>query len=147
MTYFASELSIAIDGKRVPLDRVQGDPLARAVVISLFTWRRANPDDDLPAGQRHGWWGDSHATVPGDRIGSRLWLLSRATLTTETIARARYYGEEALGWLTADGLASRVEVAAERFGLDGLALSCRIWRHDGRPVDLRFSDLWKVLNA
>ena len=147
MTYFASELSILVDGERVPLARAQADPLSRAVIISLFTWRRAEPDDVLPADRRHGWWGDSYATAQGDRIGSRLWLLSRAKLTLETIARARHYGEEALAWLVADGVASRIEVAAERLGLDGLALSCRIWRHDGRPVDLRFSDVWKVLNV
>ncbi len=48
------ELWLTVNGKRTcasaPLD-----PLTRAVVISLFTWRRAEPDDnaDVPMG----WWG------------------------------------------------------------------------------------------
>ncbi len=50
------ELWLTVNGKRTcasaPLD-----PLTRAVVISLFTWRRAEPDDnaDVPMG----WWGDT----------------------------------------------------------------------------------------
>ena len=83
--------------------------LTRAVTISLFTWRRANPDDDLPGDLRMGWWGDSFPSVPNDRIGSRLWLLSRAKLTAETVTRAREYAEEALRWLVEDGIAARVE--------------------------------------
>ncbi|PQK53824.1 phage tail protein, partial [Escherichia coli] len=49
-------LWLTVNGKRTcasaPLD-----PLTRAVVISLFTWRRAEPDDnaDVPMG----WWGDT----------------------------------------------------------------------------------------
>ncbi|HGC3426559.1 TPA: phage GP46 family protein, partial [Escherichia coli] len=31
------------------------DLLTRAVIISLFTWRRAGRDDDAP--QIFGWWG------------------------------------------------------------------------------------------
>lgn len=48
------ELWLTVNGKRTcasaPLD-----PLTRVVVISLFTWRRAEPDDnaDVPMG----WWG------------------------------------------------------------------------------------------
>ncbi len=53
------ELWLTVNGKRTcasaPLD-----PLTRAVVISMFTWRRAEPDDnaDVPMG----WWG-----IPGLR--------------------------------------------------------------------------------
>ena len=68
------ELWLTVNGKRTcasaPLD-----PLTRAVVISLFTWRRAEPDDnaDVPMG----WWGDTWPAVQNDRYGSRLWLLYR----------------------------------------------------------------------
>lgn len=145
MSYFAQDLSVTVDGQTLPLDLTQGDPLARAVLMSLFTWRRALPSDPLPADTRHGWWGDTYPAAEGDRIGSRLWLLSREKLTANTVNRAREYAEEALAWLVEDGVASRVEVTAERRGLDGLALVCRIWRADGRPVDLRFPDAWKVI--
>ena len=84
-------LTVTVDGKLVALGLDSSEPLVRAVIISLFTWRRARPDDDLPGDLRMGWWGDSVPEIPNDRIGSRLWLLSRAKLTVETVARAREY--------------------------------------------------------
>lgn len=50
------ELWLTVNGKRTCAS-AQLDPLTRAVVISLFTWRRAEPDDnaDVPMG----WWGDT----------------------------------------------------------------------------------------
>lgn len=141
-------VSIVLDGATVPLGLQSDDPLPRAVLISLFTWRRANPDDDLPGDLRMGWWGDSYAPVEGDRIGSRLWLLCRAKLTQETVSRAREYAEEALAWLVADGIAARVVVEAERQGLTTLALACRIYQGDGRlAADIRFTDVWGFLNG
>ncbi|EPN56356.1 Phage GP46, partial [Pseudomonas syringae pv. actinidiae ICMP 19079] len=51
--------------------------LLRSVVISLFTWRRAEADDPIDDAERFGWWGDTYPTQANDRIGSRLWLLRR----------------------------------------------------------------------
>lgn len=140
-------LTVVIDGRTVALGLANDEPLVRAVIISLFTWRRALPDDPLPGDQRMGWWGDSFATVAGDRIGSRLWLLSREKLTAQTVERAREYAREALAWLVEDGVAARVEVDAERQGLTTLALACRIYRRDGQTTDLRFPNTWEFLNA
>lgn len=146
MFAFAQDLSIVIDGIAVELTAAARDPLTRAVIISLFTWRRAAPDDVLPDGSsRMGWWGDNHASAPGDRIGSRLWLLAREPLVPAVIARARDYAAESLDWMIADGVASRVEVTAERFGLSGLALGVTIWRFDGTSRTLTFSDAWKAM--
>lgn len=141
-------LTIVIDGQTVPLGLDASAPLVRAVLISLFTWRRANPDDELPAEARQGWWGDSYPVEPNDRIGSRLWLLSRSKLTSDTARRAREYAEEALQWLLDDGVAARIEVEAERQGLDRLALVCRIFKTDGRlAADVRFTNAWGFLNV
>ena len=80
------ELWLTVNGKRTcasaPLD-----PLTRAVVISLFTWRRAEPDDnaDVPMG----WWGDTWPAVQNDRYGSRLWLLQRSKLTNQLVQTVR----------------------------------------------------------
>ena len=141
-------LSVVIDGKTIKLGLDAAQPLVRAVIMSLFTWRRANPDDVLPGDQRMGWWGDTFAAQSNDRIGSRLWLLSRSTLTPETINRAREYAQEALQWLVDDGVAARVEVEAERQGLQVLALAVRIYKTDGTvPADIRFTDVWGFLNV
>ena len=139
-------ITLVLDGRTIPLGLDSPEPLVRAIIISLFTWRRANPDDDLPGDQRMGWWGDSFPPVENDRIGSRLWLLGRAKLTAATVIRAREYAEEALRWLVEDGVAARVEVEAERIGLLTLGLACRVYRADGQPsVDVRFSDVWGFL--
>jgi phage gp46-like protein len=141
-------LTILIDGQMTPLGLDSAEPLVRAVLISLFTWRRANPDDELPAENRQGWWGDSYPEEPNDRIGSRLWLLSRSKLTNETARRAREYAEEALQWLVDDDVVGRIDVEAERQGLDRMALACRIFRTDGRlAADVRFTNAWGFLNA
>lgn len=61
------------------------DFLTRAVVISLFTWRRAERDDRTP--QPYGWWGDTWPAVQNDRIGSRLYLLKRRRMPANTCSR------------------------------------------------------------
>uniref|UniRef100_A0A1A9VZ25 Baseplate_J domain-containing protein n=1 Tax=Glossina brevipalpis TaxID=37001 RepID=A0A1A9VZ25_9MUSC len=76
------------------------DRLSRAVIISLFTWRRAEPDDDTDT--PFGWWGDTWPTVQNDRIGSRLHLLKRSTLTNQTAQKAKEYISQALTWMTDD---------------------------------------------
>lgn len=142
---------LVLDGQTLALGMDSEEPLVRAVLISLFTWRRANPDDDLPdphpGASKMGWWGDSFPDVPNDRIGSRLWLLAREKLTPQTLLRAREYAEEALRWMVADGVAARVEVEAERIGLTTLGLAVRVFRADGRGIALRFSDVWSSIHV
>lgn len=141
-------LTVVIDGRQLSLGLDSTEPLVRAVVISLFTWRRANADDDLPSGTRQGWWGDTYPGVSNDRIGSRLWLLTRSKLLPETVRKAREYAEEALAWLVQDGVAARVDVEAERHGIDTLALACRLYQRNGTLVaDIRFSNAWEFLNG
>jgi phage gp46-like protein len=145
-------LTIIVDGQTIPLGLDAAQPLVRAVIISLFSWARAKPDDDLPAGPdnfgRMGWWGDSFPSTPNDCTGSRLWLLSRSTLIPETVAQSKEYAQEALQWLIDDGVAARVEVQAERQGLSTLALGVQIYKSDGtRLVDVRFTDVWEFLNV
>lgn len=143
MTALVQDLSVVVDGVAgSPL--AAADPLIRAVIISLFTWRRANPDDAVD-GSRQGWWGDTTASLTGDRIGSRLWLLSREKLLPETFNRAREYAREALQWLVDDQVAAAVDVAAERYGRAGLALVVTITRADRRVTELRFADVWQRL--
>lgn len=98
------------------------DTLRSAVLISLFTDRRAARDDALPDAQpqpsvlpanRRGWCGDALADVRGDLYGSRLWLLDRTKQTEETRRRAIFYGEEALQWMIEDGHVVAVTVEAE----------------------------------
>lgn len=149
MTFLAHDLSVVVDGKEFAPDLAGENPLVRAVLISLFTWRRANDDDVLPTpdSSRMGWWGDGLATVKQDKIGSRLWLLSREKLIPQTFERAQEYAREALTWLIADGLADQVTVSASRFGLSGLRLDVTITRAGQALLTLSFNDVWKVING
>jgi phage gp46-like protein len=141
-------LTILIDGREAQLALQSAEPLVRAVSISLFTWRRAQPDDYLPGTERMGWWGDSFAPVEGDRIGSRLWLLARAKLLADTPAKAKEYAEEALQWLLDDGVAAKVDVQAERQGLETLAMRVVIYKTGASvPLDIRFTNVWEFLHV
>lgn len=122
--------------------------LQTAILVSLFTDRRATPDDELPAGEtnRRGWWGDVAPDVPGDVIGSRLWLLFREKKLPDVIARANEYTRAALQWLIDDKVASRVDVQAEasRIGeSDVLAIQGVVYRPGGDPVQFRYNYAWQ----
>lgn len=121
-------------------------PLDRAIVISLFTWRRALPSDPVDDADLQGWWGDSFPSVADDRIGSRLWLLRRRTLVEATIRDAIAYAREALAWLVEDGLVVGFEVEAERQGRERLAMRVIGIRADGQQERLaEFNDVWQVI--
>lgn len=128
----------------------EDDGLETAVIHSLFTDARALPNDELPdpKGDRRGWWGDNFPSVPGDRYGSRLWLLSREKQLDAVLPRAKAYAQEALQWLIADGIARSVTVVAEivRDGVLGLAIEIR--RANEPVAQYRFDLFWKGgLNA
>ena len=123
------------------------ESLHRAVTISLFTWRRAGPDDAVDDSDRKGWWADSVPSVAGDKIGSRLWLLQRRTLVADTLKDAEAYANEALAWLVDDGVLTRVTVTAERQGNDRMNLRVTLIEQHGETLELNFNDAWGLINA
>ena len=106
------------------------DDLETAVLISLFSDRQANDDDVIPDGSadRRGWWGDLDQDKP---LGSRLWLLSRSTLSDEVAKLAVIYAKEALQWLIDDLVADSVTVTATPDGVKTLLVSVTINRKSG----------------
>ena len=118
------------------------DLLTRAVLISLFTWRRAQPDDN--ADQPNGWWGDTWPAVQNDRYGSRLWLLQRQKLTNQTALIARTYINEALQWMIDDGVVSKIDLLIQRTGINELGNSITLWRYN-QPTTIYFDDLWSAI--
>ena len=110
--------------------------LETAVIISLFTDRRAKIDDILPDSNnsdRRGWWGDLVSDIENDQIGSRLWLLNREKTLESVLIRTKEYAKEALNWLIEDGVAIKIEASAERLGPVGqdiLALLVQIHKPD-----------------
>ncbi|UWS31750.1 phage GP46 family protein [Erwinia pyrifoliae] len=135
---------LTVNGVRTP-GNTPLDRLTRSVVISLFSWRRAEPDDN--AEQPMGWWGDTWPTVQNDRIGSRLYLLRRTTLTNKTPLQARTYINQALAWMIEDGVAARIDTQVERTGIDVLATAITLWQRDGARHTITFDDLWSEVNG
>lgn len=123
----------------------EDDGLSTAICISLFTDRRADPDDVLPdnSDDRRGWWGDAFPDVAGDLIGSRLWLLSREKQLQEALDRAREYAEEALAWMVEDGVADQVIVTAEKAREGMIGLTVQVYRPTGTPARYRYEHFWK----
>ncbi len=127
---------------------VKEDGLNTAVLISLLTDRRAEPDDRLPTddgrtsiigADRRGWAGDALDT--DYRIGSRLWLLVREKQTEETRRRAESYCREALQWMIDDGIASAIAIDAQWAGLGRLDAGIVIDLIEGGNFALKLSDI------
>ncbi len=122
-----------------------GNDLETAILISLFTDRRASPDDEIPDGTSdpRGWWGDLGADVP---IGSRLWLLSRAKQTAETLQRANDYIIEALQWLIDDGVVVKFDVTVEWTDLSRLGARIVAHKSDGSKTAVAYTSAWSAIN-
>lgn len=130
------------------VDLEPDDGLETAVVISLFTDRIAQRDDVLPdpSSGRQGWWGDAFSDKDADKIGSRLWLLSREKQLSSVLSRAREYAEESLQWLVEDGIAKGVSVTTEivRTGVLGMLI---VIDRPGNPTTYTYQYLWEGQRA
>jgi phage gp46-like protein len=124
------------------------DTLQTAIILSLFSDRRATEDDKLPLNEtdRRGWVGDEFTSSDFDSRpdpwGSRLWLCYYGKAGPDVLETARFAVQEALDWLVRDGIASRVKVVAQWVGErnDRLAVRPSIYKPDQvRPV---YDVLW-----
>lgn len=135
---------LTINGKNTNPTNNQ-NKLYRALIISLFTWRRKNTSDDSE--HPYGWWGDSYPSIANDKIGSRLYLLARSKLNNQTANFAKIYIKEAVQWMINDGLASRIDVSVKRIDLTVLAATINIFKEDGSNEEYRFDNLWSKING
>ncbi|PZU95031.1 MAG: hypothetical protein DI527_02075 [Chelatococcus sp.] len=124
------------------------DPIASAVILSLFTDRRAPEGWRPDVTDRRGWWGDAVAPEgeTPEPIGSHLWTLRNEVATDEIADLARIYAEEALAWMLRDKVAGSVTVTS---GLiedprRGVWLAVEVRARDGAQVySQRFAGLWQ----
>ena len=134
----------AADLSLIDCDLASDRGLETAVLLSLFTDRRAQPDDVPPSGDpadRRGWWADQFAAVEGDLIGSRLWLLDRSVNSHETVRRAEEYVREALAWLIEDRVVSTIDVQIETTA-QSLLIGVALQRPGRDAVSFRFAHVW-----
>ena len=121
--------------------------LTRAVLISLFTWRRALTDDPVDDEELFGWWGDSYPDIADDRIGSRLWLLRRVKLTDATQRDAEFYANEALRWLLDEGHAIAIEISSDKADISRLNLTVILTVPGGDRIEIKPISSWQVIYA
>jgi len=115
-------------------DILQDNNLYSAVLISLFTDKRANNADELPIEFRvgtdyadlRGFFGDE---LYGESIGSKLWLLKREKQLPKVLVLAKQYAEESLQWLIRDSFAKSIHVEAINPHTDILQLKVHIELH------------------
>jgi phage gp46-like protein len=131
-------------------DLARDDGLQTAVIISLFTDRRASPEQipvELPQDDLRGYWGDISNATPSDQTGSLLWLLAREKQLPQVLSRAQQYCREALAWMVEDLIATRVEVTAEFAARGWMLILVDIYRPTGSPVRYRFNYEWAAQAA
>ncbi len=119
--------------------------LHSAIVIALFTDRRAEPYELNGETDPHGWWGDSVDLDDGEQpLGSKLWLLRREVLNDVTAARAQAYATEALQPFIDNNVVAQFNiVATPDIPNARLDLSVQAFSQSGDKVyDQRFAYLW-----
>lgn len=116
------------------------DGLSRTVVISLFTWRRADTGDVYDGSNKYGWWGDTYPVEPGDKIGSKLWQLLRRKLTDDVIAEVEELSRDSLQWMIDDGICSNVDVSVERSEINRVNISV-VLTVDGKQTSYKFKEV------
>lgn len=136
------EFDISIAGG----DLASCDSLETAVIVSLFTWARADINEVEPNATRFGWWGDKVDEDSPDSTGSKLYLLKRCKITDKTISQAEEYIRDALKWMIDDGVASQISIKIERNQNDKNRLDAVVKIIRGETSNtLKFNDLWSML--
>lgn len=97
---------IQIDVAARDLNLTRG--LESASFVSLFSDRRARPDEVANPMKRRGWIGDLVSAVPDDRHGSGVWLYEQSRLTGDVVASLRLEAEASHAWMVGEGLAKTV---------------------------------------
>lgn len=131
-------------------DLIREEGLGTAVIISLFTDRRADDSDPYENNDKRGWWGDLTSDIEGDQTGSKLYLLKRADSSQKNVILTKQYSYEALEWMIEDGVASSVDVDAWSFGRPEskrLGFKVDINKTDGTSESFQFDDLWEYTST
>lgn len=124
-------------------DLLSGFDLMSALLISIYSDRLANADDEIPDGStdRRGWWGDLFD--PTHLIGSRLWLLSRAKLTPAVALQAQGYLAECLQWLIDDGVVAGFVITTEIKAPNQLNATIQAYRSLAGKAAKNYAWVWK----
>ena len=132
------------------LEREKG--MGTAVLMSLFTDRRADESDEIDNEDKRGWWGDQVAEVEGDQIGSKIYQLSRSKATPDVEVKLKQFIFEALEWMIEDGVVVEDGITVDTFIFGPvenrrLGFKVELKQSDGQIFALAFDDLWKLTSV
>lgn len=83
-----------------------------ALACSLFSDRRAAPDEVADPWKRRGWIGNLVPDVPGDNFGSGLWLYEQRRGTSDIIAAVAAEARTSLAWMQDANLVKGIDPVA-----------------------------------
>jgi phage gp46-like protein len=114
--------------------------LDTAIQLSLFCDVRADESEEPVNELRRGYWGNTLHDVDGFEVGSKLWLLSQAKNTVNTLNSAVDYARQCLQWFIDDNIAVDAKVNGEQTQ-NNIQLGIEFIRSNN-DVESRFYELW-----
>lgn len=116
-------------------DLQTGKDLKTAILVSLFSDSRANPEELLLDEDPRGWWSRD--------LGSLLWLLARQKATLQNLEKGIQYIKDALNWLIVQNIAKSIDVTGTIENRSKFNFIITIKKSN----DYRFQYLWENINA
>ena len=118
-----------------------------AIYVSLFSDARADNTEVFLPQARRGWVCDVASPIENLKYGSKLWLLSQARLTQDTLNKAVSYARLALQWIVDQGQAEFVSVTGTIVPTQGIQLNIVITTKLG-VTESHYIKLWEnTINA
>lgn len=111
-----------------------------AIFVSLFTDRRANPDEVADPMKRRGWCGTQNTENQQGNTGSGIWLYEQSRLNVSEGVRMEAY--QCLNWMVFDRLSKETDVSVTENPQErSLSLSIKITASNGGVTNTGFQ-LW-----
>lgn len=123
----------------------KGDPLTSAVLMSIFSKRRVTIEEVPIGDRRYGYFLDTKER----KLGSKMWLLTRKSITPDILPKIKLYLEESLAWMIEDKVAADivVQVYQSPTNPDRIDSVINIIKHSGSVHSFNFDDVWNQLTT
>lgn len=120
-------------------DFEQTDDLSTAILVSLGCDSRASESEVTQIEYRRGWAGNLVWNLDGLEMGSKLWLLSQARLTIQTLERAKDYAQNALLWLLTENYATNIVVDVERVNEEKIRIIINVFVNNDLEIQSEYT--------
>jgi len=97
-----------------------------AVLMSLFTDKRADASEIRDSKERRGWWGNLFNDNEDYEIGSKLWLsTNQGRLTDDTLNAINSQALNCLVWMKEDNIVDDIKVSSNIIGNEQVRLNLK----------------------